>query len=90
LRVYFDANLQAELLSTNNTLASTQLHHQSLQQQVLLLKDDAKSSAAAAEEAASALSTSQGCIEKLEKALEEQQVEHSKELRQSRDEQYVP
>jgi hypothetical protein len=87
--VEFDANLQAELLSASHTLASTQLQHQSLQQQVLLLKDDAKASAAAAEAAAAALSTSQGRIEKLEIALEEQKAEHLKELRKSRDEQYV-
>lgn len=89
LLVEFDANLQGELLSASNMLASTQLQHQSLQQQVLLLKDDAKASAATAEAAAAALSTSQGRIEKLEKSLEEQKAEHLKELRKSRDDQYV-
>lgn len=89
LLVEFDANLQAELLSASNTLASTQLQHQSLQQQVVLLKDDAKSSAAAAQASAAALSSSQTRIGKLEIALEEQKAEHLKELRRSRDEQYV-
>lgn len=57
---------------------------------MLVVSDDAKSSAAAAATAAAALAVREARIEKLEKALQEQQAAHAMELHRMRDEQYVP
>ena len=86
----FDANFQGELLAASSSLASAQSQNQSLQQQMLVVSGDARSSAAAAATAAAALAAREARIEKLEKALEEQQAAHAMELRRMSDEQYVP
>jgi hypothetical protein len=82
-------NPQTELSGANHSLNSVQLQNQMLLQQMSALKDEVKSSAAAVSASAVALSASEGRIETIQKALEEQRHAHVIELRRLQDEQYV-
>jgi hypothetical protein len=85
----FFLNPQTELSGANHSLNSVQLQNQMLLQQMSALKDEVKSSAAAVSASAVALSASEGRIETIQKALEEQRHAHVIELRRLQDEQYV-
>lgn len=85
----FDAFLQAELLTLNGSLASTQSQNQFLQQQILVLNDNFKSAAAASSSAAAALAASEVRSVKLGNDLEQQRTAHLLEICRIRDEQYV-
>jgi hypothetical protein len=85
----FDAFFQAELLTSNGSLASVQSQNQFLQQQILVLNDNLKSSAAASSSAAAALAASEVRSGKLGNDLEEQRTAHLLEISRIRDEQYV-